>query len=73
MRMRRLAALLFVVIGLSLAGCGGGTNSSGKVTLPSIATQPSNQMVTLGQKATFVNGRVYVGTTNGVAVFGLLP
>jgi Ig-like domain-containing protein/immunoglobulin I-set domain protein len=53
MRMRGLAALFFVIMGLSLVGCGGGTNPSTKETLPSITTQPSNQAVTSGQKATF--------------------
>jgi hypothetical protein len=54
MRMRRLAVLfLFINVGLSLVGCGGGANSSTKEALPSIMTQPSNQTVTTGQKATF--------------------
>ena len=36
-----------------LASCGGGASSSVKATAPAITTQPSNQIVTAGQTATF--------------------
>jgi hypothetical protein len=77
MRMRRLAVLfLFISVGLSLVSCGGGTNSSMKETLPSIMTQPSNQTVTAGQKATFTvvaNGTAplsYQWQKNSTAIAG---
>jgi hypothetical protein len=54
MSLRESVPLLFaVILGLSLAGCGGGTNSTKNALAPSITTQPSSQSVTIGQTATF--------------------
>ena len=52
--------MLFISLGLALAGCGGLSTSSappstspGNSVRPSITTQPSNQAINVGQTATF--------------------
>jgi len=52
---RSLAILSGLLLLLLLAGCGSSSNSGGGdgTQAPSIATQPTNQAVTLGQTATF--------------------
>jgi hypothetical protein len=53
---RRPAVYFGLVISLATAGCSGFTTSggsTGKATLASITTQPTNQTVTVGQTATF--------------------
>jgi outer membrane protein assembly factor BamB len=47
-----VSILLFLILSVSLLGCGGGP-SDPATTPPAIATQPSNQTVTVGQTATF--------------------
>jgi Ig-like domain-containing protein len=51
-------SLLLLVLSLSAIGCGGGYGNSGGgggggATAPYITTQPANQTVTVGQRATF--------------------
>ncbi len=65
-----------ILIGCSLAGCGGGyANGNGSVT-PYITTQPGNQVVTSGQTATFsvsANGAAplsYQWQKNGANISG---
>jgi len=54
MGLRRLTDVLcFLIVGLSLAGCGVSASKPGGGTAPTIATQPANQTVTAGQTATF--------------------
>jgi len=45
--------ILFVVVSLTLVGCSIDANPPSSATRPAITTQPSNQMVTVGQTATF--------------------
>lgn len=45
--------ILFVSVSLTLVGCSIDANPPSAATRPAIATQPSNQMVTVGQTATF--------------------
>ena len=80
MRFPIVAAVLpAILVGLTLAGCGGGAGSaSGNSTAPSITTQPANQTVARGQRATFTV--VATGTApltyqwqeNGAAVSGAM-
>src|SRR2546425_2478765 len=54
MPIRALPPLLCsVLLALTLAGCGAGSNTASDPTAPSIATQPASQTVTAGQMATF--------------------
>jgi Bacterial Ig-like domain (group 2)/PQQ enzyme repeat len=68
-----------ILVGLTLVGCGGGAGSApGNSTAPSITTQPANQTVARGQRATFTV--VATGTApltyqwkeNGAAVSGAM-
>ena len=52
LRMSRRAVLL-IAVSLPLIGCGGNMNPPPDATVPAITTQPSDQTVTVGQKATF--------------------
>ncbi len=58
MRLRAVSIVaLFPVLGIVLTNCGGSSSgSSGNSAAPSIVTQPSNQVVSVGQTATFTVG-----------------
>ena len=54
MRLRILKQVIFfVAVSMTLVGCSLDSNPASKATSPVITTQPSNQMATVGQTATF--------------------